>query len=201
MIIIDEQKIFDVITERKPISVAINGPDGILPKIQETAQHIMEKFDIPAFVLGDTTWGTCDLNSNGAKVLGAEILFNVGHTNKLDTFENNVVMIDAFDNISFDQVLPKCIEKFNGKTISLITDSQHLHEVDHVKQFLEENNICVKIGKGKGQLNDGQVFGCEFYPAMEIKEEVDANLFLGQSNFHAAGVAISTKVKTYILDP
>ena len=201
MIIIDEQKIFDVIMERKPISVAINGPDGILPKIQETAQHIMEKFDIPAFVLGDTTWGTCDLNSNGAKVLGAEILFNVGHTNKLDTFENNVVMIDAFDNISFDQVLPKCIKKFNGKTISLITDSQHLHEVDHVKQFLEENNICVKIGKGKGQLNDGQVFGCEFYPAMEIKEEVDANLFLGQSNFHAAGVAISTKVKTYILDP
>ena len=54
LIIIDEQKIFDVITERKPISVAINGPDGMLPKIQETAQHIMEKFDIPAFVLGDT---------------------------------------------------------------------------------------------------------------------------------------------------
>ena len=36
---------------------------------------------------------------------------------------------------------------------------------------------------------------------MEIKVQVDANLFLGQSNFHAAGVAISTKVKTYILDP
>ena len=132
MIIIDEQKIFDVITERKPISVAINGPDGMLPKIQETAQHIMEKFDIPAFVLGDTTWGTCDLNSNGAKVLGAEILFNVGHTNKLETFENNVVMIDAFDNISFDQVLPKCIDKFNGKTISLITDSLHLLSLIHI---------------------------------------------------------------------
>ena len=58
--------------------------------------------------------------------------------------------------------------------------------------------LIVKIGKGKGQLNDGQVFGCEFYPAMEIKEQVDANLFLGQSNFHAAGVALSTKVATYI---
>ena len=201
MIIIDEQKIFQVISDKKPISVAINGPDGILPKIQETAQHIMEKFGIPAFVLGDTTWGTCDLNSNGAKVLGAEILFNIGHTNKLDTFDNNVVMIDAFDNISFDQVLPKCIEKFNGKTISLITDSQHLHEVDHVKKFLEENNISVKVGKGKGQLNDGQVFGCEFYPAMETKDNVDGNLFLGQSNFHAAGIAISTKKPTFVLDP
>ena len=201
MIVIDEQKIFEIISERKPISVAINGPDGILPKIQETAQHIMEKFDIPAFVLGDTTWGTCDLNSNGAKVLGAEILFNVGHTNKLDTFENNVVMIDAFDNVTFDHVLPKCIEKFSGKTISLITDSQHLHEVEHVKKFLEENNISVKIGKGKGQLNDGQVFGCEFYPAVETKDSVDGNLFLGQSNFHAAGIALSTRKPTFVLDP
>ncbi len=201
MIIIDEEKIFKIISERKPITVAINGPDGILPKIQETARRIMEKFDIPAFVLGDTTWGTCDLNSNGAKVLGAEILFNVGHTNKLDTFENDVIMIDAFDNISFDKVLPKCIEKFNGKTISLITDSQHLHEVEHVKKFLEENNVSVKIGKGKGQLNDGQVFGCEFYPAVETKDNVDGNLFLGQSNFHAAGIALSTKKPTFVLDP
>jgi len=201
MIVIDEQRIFEIISEKKPISVAINGPDGILPKIQETAQHIMEKFDIPAFVLGDTTWGTCDLNSNGAKVLGAEILFNVGHTNKLDTFENNVVMIDAFDNVTFDHVLPKCVEKFSGKTISLITDSQHLHEVEHVKKFLEENNISVKIGKGKGQLNDGQVFGCEFYPAVETKDSVDGNLFLGQSNFHAAGIALSTRKPTFVLDP
>ena len=201
MIIIDEEKIFKIISERKPITVAINGPDGIIPKIQETARRIMEKFDIPAFVLGDTTWGTCDLNSNGAKVLGAEILFNVGHTNKLDTFENDVIMIDAFDNISFDKVLPKCIEKFNGKTISLITDSQHLHEVEHVKKFLEENNVSVKIGKGKGQLNDGQVFGCEFYPAVETKDNVDGNLFLGQSNFHAAGIALSTKKPTFVLDP
>ena len=139
--------------------------------------------------------------SNGAKVLGAEILFNIGHTNKLETFENNVVMINAFDDISFDKVLPKSIEKLKGKVVSLITDSQHLHEVDNVKNYLEKNKIIVKIGKGKGQLNDGQVFGCEFYPAMENKEIADVNLFLGQSNFHAAGIALSTKKPTYVLDP
>jgi 2-(3-amino-3-carboxypropyl)histidine synthase len=201
MIVIDEKKIFEVISEKKPISVALNGPDGILPKVQETASNIMKKFGIPAFILADTTWGTCDLNSNGAKVLGAEILFNIGHTNKLETFENNVVMIDAFDDVPFDSVLPKCIQKLKGKTISLITDSQHLHEINSVKNYLEKNGVIVKIGKGKGQLNDGQVFGCEFYPAMETKETVDANLFLGQSNFHAAGIALSTKKPTYVLDP
>jgi 2-(3-amino-3-carboxypropyl)histidine synthase len=176
----------------------------MLPQVQQTAMNITKKFDIPAFVLADTTWGTCDLNSNGAKVLGAEILFNIGHTNKLETFpgsQDNVIMIDAFDDISFDQVIPKAIEILEGKTISLITDSQHLHQIDVVKEKLEKHDIIVKIGKGKGQLNDGQVFGCEFYPAMETREQVDANLFLGQSNFHAAGVALSTRIRTYILDP
>ncbi|HJT09855.1 MAG TPA: diphthamide synthesis protein, partial [Candidatus Nitrosotalea sp.] len=51
------------------------------------------------------------------------------------------------------------------------------------------------------QLNDGQVFGCEFYPVMETREIVDANIFLGQSNFHAAGIALSTNKPTYVLDP
>ena len=35
MIVIDEEKIFDIIETRKPVSVALNGPDGLLPKVQD----------------------------------------------------------------------------------------------------------------------------------------------------------------------
>ena len=201
MIIIDEEKIFDIIEARKPTSVALNGPDGLLPKVQDLTLKIGKKYGIPAYLLADTTWGTCDLNSNGAKVLNAEILFNIGHTSSMETFEKNVIMIDAFDNISFDRVVKKCTELLQGKTISLITDSQHLNQIESIKNVLEENGVNVKIGKGSGQLNDGQVFGCEFYPATEMIDDVDANVFLGQSNFHAAGVALATNKPTYILDP
>ena len=201
MIIIDEEKIFDIIEARKPTSIALNGPDGLLPKVQNLALRIGKKYGIPTYLLADTTWGTCDLNSNGAKVLNAEILFNIGHTNSMETFEKNVIMIDAFDDISFDKVTEKCIDLLRGKTISLITDSQHLNQIDSIKKILEQNGVNVKMGKGKGQLNDGQVFGCEFYPATETMDDVDANVFLGQSNFHAAGVALSTNKPTYILDP
>jgi len=201
MIVIDEEKIFDIIEMRKPTSVALNGPDGLLPKVQDLTLKIGKKYGIPAYLLADTTWGTCDLNSNGAKILNAEILFNIGHTNRIEIFEKNVIMIDAFDDISFDKVTKKCIELVRGKTISLITDSQHLHQIESVKKMLEENGVDVKIGKGKGQLNDGQVFGCEFYPATETMDKVDANVFLGQSNFHAAGVALATNRPTFILDP
>jgi len=201
MIIIDEKKIDEIIKERRPASVALNGPDGLLPKVQELALKISKKFGIPAYLLADTTWGTCDLNSIGAKILNTEILFNIGHTNRIEVFEKNVIMINAFDNIPFDKVTKKCIELVRGKTISLITDSQHLHQIQSVKKILEENGVDVKIGKGKGQLNDGQVFGCEFYPATETMDKVDANVFLGQSNFHAAGVALATNKPTFILDP
>ncbi|SVB23541.1 uncharacterized protein METZ01_LOCUS176395, partial [marine metagenome] len=201
MIVIDERKVFEIIEERKPTSVALNGPDGILPKVQDLALKIGKKFGIPAYLLADTTWGSCDLNSIGGKILNAEIQFNIGHTNKLDVLEKNVIMIDAYDDVPFDKVVTKCIDLLKGKTVSLITDSQHLHQIESVKNMLEKNNVGVKIGKGKGQLNDGQVFGCEFYPASETMGDVDANVFLGQSNFHAAGVALATNKPTYILDP
>jgi len=201
MIIIDEKKIFDVIETKKPVSVALNGPDGILPKVQDLALKINQKCGIPAYLLADATWGSCDLNSIGANVLEAEILFNIGHTNKLEIFEKNIYMIDAYDDISFDSVIEKCVKQFKGNTVSLLTDSQYLHQIDHIAKTLENNGVVVKIGDGKGQLNDGQVFGCEFYPATEIKNDVDANIFLGQSNFHAAGIALATNKPTYILDP
>ncbi len=201
MIVIDEERIFEIIAEKKPASVALNGPDGMIPQVQQAAQNIMRRFGIPAYVLADTTWGTCDLNTNGARVLSAEILFNVGHTINTEMYEEGVYLIDAFDDVAFDSVAQKCASELRGKTISLLTDSQHLHEVDKVKGIFEENGIAVKIGTGKGQLNDGQVFGCEFYPAMEGTEAADVNVFLGQSNFHASGIALSTNRPTYVLDP
>ena len=201
MIVIDEERIFKEIESKKPASVSLNGPDGILPQVQDTAIKITRKYEIPAYVLADTTWGTCDLNSNASKTLGAEIQFNIGHTIKMESFEDNVILIDAFDDVKFDKVAKKGVEILKGKKISLVTDSQHLHQVDKVKEIFTTGGIEVKIGKGKGQLNDGQVFGCEFYPATELKDKVDAYVFLGQSNFHASGIALSTNKPTYVLDP
>ncbi|MEK6866990.1 MAG: diphthamide synthesis protein, partial [Thermoproteota archaeon] len=94
MIVIDEERIFKEIESRKPVSVSLNGPDGILPQVQETAMNITKRFGIPAYILADTTWGTCDLNSNGAKVLGADIQFNIGHTINTESFEKNLILIN-----------------------------------------------------------------------------------------------------------
>jgi 2-(3-amino-3-carboxypropyl)histidine synthase len=204
MMIIDEKRIFKIINERKPHSVALNGPEALIPKIQNSASNITEKFGIPAYVIGDTCWGSCDLNTHAANMLGAEILFNIGHTVSMETFDEKVVMINAFDDITFDRVARKCaleLKSKNYNSISLVTDSQHLNQITHVREVFEEFGYQVIIGRGKGQLNDAQVFGCEFYPAYNVQSQVDAYIFLGQSAFHSAGIAISTEKPTYMLDP
>ena len=200
---IDEKRMFEVIEQRKPRSVALNGPEGLIPKLQDAADHVVEKFGIEAYVIGDTCWGSCDLNTHAADMLGADILFNIGHTIAMETFGDKVVMIGAFDDISFDSVAEKCAKELQSqyKTISLLTDSQHLHQIESVRKIFEDQGYTVVIGRGKGQLRDAQVFGCEFYPAYSVQKQVDAYVFLGQSMFHSASVAMSTEKPTFMLDP
>src|SRR5215213_10398860 len=107
MMMIDEKRIFKIINERKPHSVALNGPEALIPKIQNSASSITEKFGIPAYVIGDTCWGSCDLNTHAVDMLGAEILFNIGHTISIETFDKKVIMINAYDDVKFDLIVEK----------------------------------------------------------------------------------------------
>ena len=204
MIQIDEEKIFSTISERNPRSVALDGPDGIIKKIQNCAEKVRDEFNIPVYIIGDTSWGSCDLNIHAAEMLGVDILFNIGHTISMESFGNKVIMVDAFDDIDFSKIAEQCaveLKKKNFKIISLATISQYIRSMQNVKEVFESHGYEVVIGRGKGHLNDGQVFGCEFYPVYDTKDHVDAYLFLGQSIFHSASIAIVTQKPTFMLDP
>lgn len=163
-----------------------------------------EKFSIPVYVIGDTSWGSCDLNIHAAEILGVDILFNIGHTIAMEKFGDKVIMVDAYDDIDFVPIAKKSaseLKERNFRKISLVTNSQYLLSVQKVKEIFESFGYEVVIGRGKGHLNNGQVFGCEFYPAFDSKDQIDAYFFLGQSMFHSASLAIVTQKPTFMLDP
>nr|MDQ5876412.1 diphthamide synthesis protein [Thermoproteota archaeon] len=112
---INEKRIFEAIEHKKPRSVALNGPEALIPKLQDVADHIAETFGIQVYIIGDACWGSCDLNTHAADMLAADILFNIGHTIALDTFGHKVMMIDAYDDISFDIIAEKCARELAGK--------------------------------------------------------------------------------------
>lgn len=201
MIKIDEEKIFSTIENRKPKRVVFQAPDGILRQTSEVASKVQDKYGINTFILADPNYGICDTAEGDIKILGADLAFHIGHTVSVGRMGTSTVLVDAFDDVSFDAVLEKARPLLNHKRIGICTSSQHVEQVEKVRETLREYGLEVHVGKGKGLLRDGHVFGCEFYPAFNIKDSVDIYLHLGQSRFHALGVALSTGKPTLMLDP
>lgn len=203
MLRIDEEKVFREIESKKPRTVVFSAPDGLLAKVQEVASRVQENYGIVSLVSGDPCYGSCDnFSEHDAERLGSDLAFNVGHQIVFDRFGSKTVMIDAYDDIPFDNVLDAAVETLKQYgTTGLSTMSQYLKRLDEARLFLEKKGVKVVVGRGKGQLNNGQVFGCEFYPVFDIRDSVDVVAFLGQSPFHALGVALSTGKRTLMLDP
>jgi 2-(3-amino-3-carboxypropyl)histidine synthase len=201
---IDKTAISSLVSEKHPRRVVFNAPDGLLEYTRNFASELETKFGLEAIVIADPTYGSCDTVDVDAQRLGADLAFHVGHNVTVKKFGKITYSIDAFDDASFDTVSRKAaveLKEKGMKSVGLVAFAQHLQELESVKRMLSEAGIGVVIGKGMGQLHDGQIFGCEFYPAFNIREEVDAMILLGQSMFHAIGLCLSTGKPTFMLDP
>jgi len=202
MIWIDEEKVFSEIKKRRPKVVILNAPEGIMMKVNELAFKIQELFSVQTIIIADPCYGICDTVDDEAKRLGADIAFHIGHNVAIERMGKNTVLIDAIDDVDFDEVLKASLPILKKyEVIGLCTIAQHIHKIKKVESLLKEEGIRVIIGKGKGFMKDGQILGCDFHTAFEIREEVNAFAFLGQSVFHAVGVALATNKPTFMLDP
>ena|SRR5487761_27052 len=202
---LDEPKVESIIGEKHPKRIVFNAPDGLLRTTRDLARRLEQKYNnLECIIIADPTYGSCDTVDLDAQRLGADIAFHVGHNVIVQRFGKITYSIDAFDDISFAPMIEKAIEFLksrNLKSVGVATFAQHIKELSKVQLALEESGIDAIIGKGMGQLQDGQIFGCEFYPAYNIRDQVQAMLLLGQSMFHALGLCLSTGKPTFMIDP
>jgi 2-(3-amino-3-carboxypropyl)histidine synthase len=201
---IDRSAVETIVEENHPKRVVFNAPDGLLRETRAIAQELESSHGLQAIVIADPTYGSCDTVDVDAQRLGADLAFHVGHNVTVKKFGKITYSIDAKDDVSFARVAESASEVLRSKGLKragLATFAQHLDELKTVTEVLEKNGISALVGKGLGQLHDGQIFGCEFYPAYNIRENVDVMLLLGQSMFHALGLCLSTGKPTYMLDP
>ena len=199
---IDENKVFQIIEAKKPKVVLVNAPGGLLRQTKELMEKVKEKYGVTSILSGDSCFGICDTVDDDVERLQADLALHIGHNAAVTEAGDYTYLVDAIDDVEFGEVVDTAAKVLASyKHIGLATFSQHLHQLKPVKERLESKGFSVLIGRGNNLMLEGQVFGCDFSTCYPIRAQVDAFAFLGESEFHAVGLALATGKPTFMLDP
>ncbi|HYA55877.1 MAG TPA: diphthamide biosynthesis enzyme Dph2 [Nitrososphaerales archaeon] len=199
---IDENKVFEIIEAKKPKVVLVNAPGGLLRQTKELMERVKQKYGVASILSGDSCFGVCDTVDDDVQKLQADLAFHIGHNAAVTEVGDYTYLVDAIDDVEFGKVVDAAARVLAPyKRVGLATFSQHLHQLKPVRERLESKGFRVSIGRGNNLMLEGQVFGCDFSTSYPIRGQVDAFAFLGESEFHAVGLALATGKPTFMLDP
>jgi 2-(3-amino-3-carboxypropyl)histidine synthase len=199
---IDEDRVFSLIEQKRPRVVVVNAPGGLLTQTRQLMDRVKERYGTSYILAGDSCFGICDTVDEDVPRLQADLALHIGHNAVPEMVGDFTYLIDAVDDVDFAQVVETATSVLAGvRRIGLVTFSQHMHELGRVKGMFEEKGFEVFLGRKNNLLNGSQIFGCDFGTVYPLRNQVDAFCFLGQSEFHAVGLALASGKPTYMLDP
>jgi 2-(3-amino-3-carboxypropyl)histidine synthase len=187
--LVDFEKIKGEIKKHKARRVLLQIPEGLKIYAIEWVKRLKEP-GYELFVSSDPCWGACDIQTPEF----IDLTIHFGHSQLVKT-KKPVIYVAASAKLQLVPVLEK-VADILPERVGLATTIQHVHMMNEAKEFLESKGKKVFIGK-----RDGQVLGCEFSAVEEIKNKVDAFLFIGSGLFHPTGIAYYCQKKTFRADP
>lgn len=180
--------------------ILLQFPEGLKQKALEHAEKL-EKEGNEVFVSASPTYGACDLALDEARNIKADKLIHFGH-GEFHHVDFNVeyveYKIDAPTSLLRDSL--SYLKGFD--TIGIVTTIQHVHQLDEIKMFYEQNGKTVVIGKPYGfAKKQGQILGCDIGSAATIDRKVDAFVYFGGGVFHPLGALLATKKPFLVIEP
>ncbi|MCL4389506.1 MAG: diphthamide biosynthesis enzyme Dph2 [Candidatus Marsarchaeota archaeon] len=153
------------------------------------------------FLSASPTFGACDLALDEARSIGADKLIHFGHAEfqKVD-FDVEYVEYNVDAPLG---VLKEAIPLLTPyKTIGLVTTIQHVHQLQALRGFFEENGKEVVLGRPYGfAKKEGQILGCDVGSASTIDRKVDAFVYFGGGMFHPLGALLNTTKPFLAIEP
>jgi 2-(3-amino-3-carboxypropyl)histidine synthase len=199
---IDESKVFEILEAKRPKVVLVNAPGGLLRQTKDLMERAKAKYGVTSIISGDSCFGICDTADDEVEKLQADLAFHIGHNAAVAEVGEYTYLIDAVDDVDFSEVVETAVKVLAPyRRLGLATFSQHLHQLSPVKEKLESKGFQVHVGRGNNLMLEGQVFGCDFSSSYPMRDDVDAFALLGESEFHAVGLALATGKPTFMLDP
>lgn len=89
------------------------------------------------------------------------------------------------------------IKQLPDKT-GIVTTVQHIEQLDNVIEQLKGKKPVIGSGKQK---HKAQVTGCDVSAAENIKDNVNAFMYIGTGKFHPLEIALKTNKPVYVFNP
>ena len=203
---IDFSEALQDINTKKYDRVLLQLPEGLKMKAASILDELKQKTKATIILAGDPCYGACDIPCvTSVQQLSIDAIIQVGHT-KIPSMNIpkalQVYFVNAQSNHIVDVVVKKSFACLDGKKIGVLTTAQHLHMLPQVCTLLKENGFQPIISPGDSRISDkGQILGCNFSSAENIKDCVDSFLFIGSGVFHPIGIHLATQKPVIIADP
>lgn len=99
-----------------------------------------------------------------------------------------------------------CLEKFKETllrfgSLGLFSNIQFIGCLKEACKTLEGWGLKVLIGRGSGVKYAGQVLGCNYTSPLEVENQVEGFLFIGEGLFHPLGLSLLTGKPVLALNP
>ena len=192
-------------------TVLLEVPDGIkhlIPEILETIKR--KKPEAKIYISGEGCYGLCYIEDCEAKVIGVDLVINIGHVYKMN--------IEKHDNLTIiyvpllvknarqirervkefiEEKLYHLIRKY--RNIALSSTVEHYIFIQDFRRNLERLHFKVFIGES-GSLEKGLITGCDYSNPMSLDDKCDVHVILASGRFHGLGLAVNTRKKVIVAD-
>jgi len=196
-----ELNISEIIKRIKEIDAKVVGlqfPEGLRINATDVAKKIENETEALVLISGESCYGACDVSDSEMEGI-VDLLVHFGHTPLPLDYNVPVLFVEAYSKMDVIPIVKKSLDLLkNYNKIGLVTTTQHLHLINQIKNFLEENGKEVVVKKGQGT-RKGQVLGCNFSAIKNV--DVDAFLYVGSGNFHPLGIELFREKSVVIADP
>ena len=194
----DLDKVISKINRKGAKNVGLQFPEGLKIQAVKIAREIENQTDATVIISGDPCFGACDVSDSKMKG-SVDLIIHYAHTPLPLKYEVPTIFIEAFSKIDIKKDLEKSLEYLKDYSkIAVATTTQHLHLLNEIKDYLEDNGKDVVLGSSK-TTRRGQVLGCNFSSIKNLDAEIF--LFIGSGNFHPVGIYLFTKSPVLALDP
>lgn len=178
--------------------VGLQFPEGLKIHATKVADYIEKNTGASVIISADPCYGACDASDLKMHDM-VDLLIHYGHTALPLSYDIPILFIEAYSNVDFNESLYKALDLMkNYSKIALATTTQHLHMLDEIKDFLEDNGKEI-VMKSSKNTRTGQVLGCNFSSVKDL--DAEAYLFVGSGSFHPLGIKLSTNGPVFVADP